>query len=75
MPAECTLCLDCLVNCNKDSLGMAAVLKPAPAQEFDLSRRQFLQADRRRRNRARSAAHGPALAHQKFPSHPPARCQ
>ena len=43
MPAECTVCLDCLVNCNKDSLGMGAVLKPAPAQEFDLSRRQFFQ--------------------------------
>jgi len=43
MPAECTVCLDCLVNCSKDSLGMGAVLKPAPAQEFDLSRRQFVQ--------------------------------
>jgi polyferredoxin len=43
MPAECTVCLDCLVSCTKDGLGMGAVLKPAPAQEFDLSRRQFLQ--------------------------------
>jgi polyferredoxin len=44
MPAECTVCLDCLVNCTKDGLGIGAVLKPAPAQEFDLSRRQFLQS-------------------------------
>jgi polyferredoxin len=43
VPSECTVCLDCTANCDKDSLGMAAVLKPAPAQEFDLSRRQFLQ--------------------------------
>ena len=43
MPAECTVCLDCLVNCAKDGLGIGPVLKPAPAQEFDLSRRQFLQ--------------------------------
>jgi ferredoxin len=44
MPAECTVCLDCLVNCTKDGLGIGPVLKPAPAQEFDLSRRQFLQS-------------------------------
>jgi polyferredoxin/Fe-S-cluster-containing hydrogenase component 2 len=44
MPAECTVCLNCLAGCAKDSLGMGAVLKPAPAQEFDLSRRQFLQS-------------------------------
>ena len=42
MPAECTVCLDCLVNCAKDGLGIGPVLKPAPVQEFDLSRRQFL---------------------------------
>lgn len=44
IPSECTVCLDCLTNCAKDSLGVQAVLQPAPAQEFDLSRRQFLQA-------------------------------
>jgi polyferredoxin len=43
MPAECTVCLDCLVVCAKDGLGIGPVIKPAPAQEFDLSRRQFLQ--------------------------------
>ncbi len=43
MPAECSLCLDCLANCNKDSMGISTVLKPAPSQEFDLSRRQFFQ--------------------------------
>ena len=44
MPSECTLCLDCLVNCNKAGMGIGAVAKPASAQDFDLSRRQFLQA-------------------------------
>jgi len=44
MPSECTVCLDCTANCDKDGLGLAAVLKPAPAQEFDLSRRQFIQS-------------------------------
>ncbi len=44
MPAECTVCLDCLTSCAKDSMGFGPVLKPAPAQEFDLSRRQFLQS-------------------------------
>ncbi len=45
LPGECTVCLDCLVNCKKEAgLGMGPVLKPAPAQEFDLSRRQFFQS-------------------------------
>ncbi len=44
MPAECTVCLDCLVSCTKDGLGFGPVFKPAPLQEFDLSRRQFLQS-------------------------------
>ncbi len=44
MPGECTVCLDCLVSCTKDGLGIGPVLKPAPVQEFDLSRRQFLQS-------------------------------
>jgi polyferredoxin len=43
MPAECTVCLDCLAGCNLDSLSIAAVFKPAPAQEFDLSRRHFFR--------------------------------
>jgi len=43
MPSECTVCLDCLENCTKDGMGIQPVLKPAPAQGFDLSRRQFLQ--------------------------------
>jgi len=43
LPTECTVCLDCLVNCSKDSLDMGAVLKPAPAQKFDLSRRHLIQ--------------------------------
>ncbi len=44
MPAECTVCLDCLANCTKDGLRLGPVLRPAPVQEFDLSRRQFLQS-------------------------------
>jgi polyferredoxin len=44
MPAECTVCLDCLENCTKDGLGFGPVLKPAPPQTFDLSRRQFFQS-------------------------------
>jgi polyferredoxin len=44
VPSECTVCLDCLANCTKDGMGIGPVVKPAPAQEFDLSRRQFLQA-------------------------------
>jgi ferredoxin len=42
MPSECTVCLDCLANCTKSGMGFKPVLHPAPAQEFDLSRRQFL---------------------------------
>jgi polyferredoxin len=44
VPSECTVCLDCLANCTKDGMGIGPVVKPAPTQEFDLSRRQFLQA-------------------------------
>lgn len=43
MPSECILCLDCLASCTKEGMGIKPVLRPAPAQEFDLSRRQFLQ--------------------------------
>ncbi len=48
MPAECTVCLDCLTNCKIEKgmgFGLAKpIMKPAPAQEFDLTRRQFLQS-------------------------------
>jgi polyferredoxin len=48
MPSECTVCLDCLVNCTKSGMGfepaLSPTLWPAPHQEYDLSRRQFLQA-------------------------------
>jgi polyferredoxin len=48
LPSECTVCLDCLDNCKIAgglTFGLARpVLKPSPAQEFDLSRRQFLQS-------------------------------
>ncbi len=44
MPAECTVCLDCLGNCKPADIHFRLALKPAPQQEFDLSRRQALGA-------------------------------
>ncbi|RPI34916.1 MAG: 4Fe-4S binding protein, partial [Chloroflexota bacterium] len=44
LPSECTLCLDCLANCKKDDMRLSPVLKPAPSQEYDLSRRDALAA-------------------------------
>lgn len=43
VPSECTLCLDCMNSCNKNGMSFGLARKPAPAQEYDLSRRQFLQ--------------------------------
>jgi polyferredoxin len=43
MPSECTVCLDCLTTCTKEGMGFAHKAIPASAEEFDLSRRQFLQ--------------------------------
>ena len=44
MPAECTVCLDCLGNCKPADIHFKFTLKPAPKQEFELSRRQALGA-------------------------------
>jgi polyferredoxin/formate hydrogenlyase subunit 6/NADH:ubiquinone oxidoreductase subunit I len=44
MPAECTVCLDCLSNCKPADIHFKFTLKPAPKQEFELSRRQALGA-------------------------------
>ncbi|HSB65583.1 MAG TPA: 4Fe-4S binding protein [Anaerolineales bacterium] len=44
MPAECTLCLDCLGNCKPADIRFKLVLRPAPKQDFELSRRQALGA-------------------------------
>jgi polyferredoxin len=47
VPSECTVCLDCLASCAKQDISIRPVIKPtakqqSAAQEFDLSRRQFL---------------------------------
>ncbi len=44
MPAECTVCLDCFANCKPGDIRFGFSLKPAPHQQFDLSRRQALGA-------------------------------
>jgi polyferredoxin len=44
LPSECTVCLDCLASCAKEGMSIQPVIKPAVAQEFNLSRRQFLLA-------------------------------
>lgn len=44
MPSECTVCLDCFANCKPGDISFGFSLKPAPKQQFDLSRRQALGA-------------------------------
>lgn len=44
MPSECTVCLDCMSNCKPGDIRFGFALKPAPRQEFDLSRRQAIGA-------------------------------
>jgi polyferredoxin/formate hydrogenlyase subunit 6/NADH:ubiquinone oxidoreductase subunit I len=44
MPSECTVCLDCMANCKPADIRFRPVPRPAPKQEFDLSRRQALGA-------------------------------
>jgi polyferredoxin/formate hydrogenlyase subunit 6/NADH:ubiquinone oxidoreductase subunit I len=44
MPAECTICLDCFTNCKPGDIHFGFSLKPAPKQDFDLSRRHALGA-------------------------------
>jgi polyferredoxin len=43
--SECTMCLDCLAaGCKADDIRIRLARKPAPVEEFDLSRRQALGA-------------------------------
>jgi Pyruvate/2-oxoacid:ferredoxin oxidoreductase delta subunit len=44
MPSECTVCLDCLVDCKKADIQFKLVINPAPAHEHDLTRREALGA-------------------------------
>lgn len=41
-PAECTVCLDCLAACPQSGIIFRAHARPAPAQPYDPTRRQFL---------------------------------
>jgi MauM/NapG family ferredoxin protein len=44
LPSECTVCLDCLANCPQTAIGFQRSVRPAPARDYDLSRRQALSA-------------------------------
>jgi MauM/NapG family ferredoxin protein len=44
VPAECTVCLDCLAACPESGIGFRLHRRPAPAREFDPTRRQALAA-------------------------------
>jgi ferredoxin len=44
LASECTLCLDCLDGCKQSDIRFQVAPRPAPAQEFDLTRRQALQS-------------------------------
>jgi len=41
-PEECTVCLDCLASCKKDTLSFQPRFELAPRREYDPSRRQAL---------------------------------
>ncbi|MHB8089606.1 MAG: 4Fe-4S binding protein [Anaerolineaceae bacterium] len=41
-PSECTLCMNCLQSCQKNSLSFSPHWQPAVRQPYDLNRRQFL---------------------------------
>jgi polyferredoxin/Pyruvate/2-oxoacid:ferredoxin oxidoreductase delta subunit len=42
VPAECTVCLDCLAACPESGVGFQFHYRPAPARETDPTRRQVL---------------------------------
>ena len=42
VPAECTVCLDCLAACPEGGVGFRLHRRPAPARSYDPSRRQVL---------------------------------
>jgi MauM/NapG family ferredoxin protein len=44
IPAECTVCLDCLAACPEGGIGFRWHWRPAPLRETDPSRRQVLTA-------------------------------
>jgi len=44
IPAECTVCLDCLAACSESGIGFRLHWRPAPAREYDPTRRQALAA-------------------------------
>jgi polyferredoxin/Pyruvate/2-oxoacid:ferredoxin oxidoreductase delta subunit len=44
VPSECTVCLDCLAACPESGIGFHFHWRPAPAREFDPTRRQALAA-------------------------------
>jgi len=44
IPAECTVCLDCLAACPESGLGFRWRQRPAPLRESDPTRRQVLAA-------------------------------
>ena len=43
VPSECTVCLDCLAACPEDGISFR-LSRPAPAREYDPTRRQILTA-------------------------------
>jgi MauM/NapG family ferredoxin protein len=43
-PSECTVCLDCLAACPESGIGFEWRWRPAPAREYDPTRRQVLTA-------------------------------
>jgi len=43
-PAECTVCLDCLMACPQSGIEFVVHTKPAAAQPYDPTRRQFFGA-------------------------------
>lgn len=43
-PSECTLCMQCLQSCHKDSITFEPKWKPAPHRTYDPDRRTFLSA-------------------------------
>ena len=44
LPAECTVCLDCLAACPEASIGLRFRRRPDPIREYDPTRRQVLVA-------------------------------
>ncbi|KAF0112346.1 MAG: (4Fe-4S)-binding protein [Chloroflexi bacterium] len=43
-PSECTMCMNCLEGCQKNSLSFSPKWQPAPFQSYDPNRRLFLSS-------------------------------